>query len=139
MTILNRTKYAAGFEDAPIVLMDRVKNIAGDYITQASVSTITYRVDAYSSQRDAETCSNATEVTDDTSLTVSAVVYDTLQTAAPWDSTADSAGYNFRFTLPAASRPVGDKWHRVEVVITPSTGDAFPLVWIIETLAMGGT
>jgi hypothetical protein len=41
MSAINRTKYAIGFEDAPIVLMDRVKNIAGDYITQASVSTIT--------------------------------------------------------------------------------------------------
>lgn len=133
---MNRTKYAQGFEDAPIVLMDRVKNIAGAYITQASVSTITYRVDAYSSQRDAETCSNATEVTDDTSLTTADVVYDTLQTAAPWDSTADATGYNFRFTLPAASRPVGDKWHRVEVIITPTSGDAYPLVWIVETLAM---
>jgi len=132
----NPIKYAAGLEDAPIVLMDRVKNIAASYITQASVSTITYRVDAYSSQIDAEKCSNGTEVTDDTSLTISAVVYDTLQTAAPWDSTADATGYNFRFTLPAASRPVGDKWHRVEVIITPSTGDAYPLVWIIETLAM---
>lgn len=136
---MNRTKYAAGFEDAPIVLMDRVKNIAGAYITQAAVSTITYRVDAYSSQRDAETCSNPTEVTDDTSLTKTDVVYDTLQTAAPWDSTADATGYNFRFTLPAASRPVGDKWHRVEVIITPTSGDAYPLVWIVETLAMGGT
>jgi hypothetical protein len=136
---MNRTKYAEGFEDAPIVLMDRVKNIAGAYITQASVSSISYRCDAYSSQTDAEKCSNGTEVTDDTSLTISSVVYDTLQTAAPWDSTADATGYNFRFTLPAASRPVGDKWHRVEVIITPATGDAYPLVWIIETLAMGGT
>lgn len=135
----NPIKYAAGLEDAPIVLMDRVKNIAGEYITQASVSTITYRCDSYSSQNDAEKCSNGTEVTDDTSLTTSAVVYDTLQTAAPWNSTADALGYNFRFTLPAAARPTGDKWHRVEVIITPTSGDAYPLVWIIETLAMGGS
>jgi hypothetical protein len=139
MSAINRTKYAIGFEDAPIVLMDRVKNIAGDYITQASVSTITYRCDEYASQEDAEECSNGTEIIDDTALVVSSVVYNTLQTAAPWDSTTDATGYNVRFTLPASARTVGERWHRVEVNITPASGDSYPLVWIIETLAMGGT
>lgn len=135
----NRTKYGIGFEDAPIALMDRVKSIAGAYVTQASLSTITYRVDEYASQEDAEQCESGTEILDDTSLTISAVIYDTLQTAAPWDSTADSLGYNFRLDLAGTRRPNGNKWHRIEVLITPSSGGAYPLVWIVETLAMGGT
>jgi len=136
---VNRTKYGIGFEDAPIALMDRVKSIAGAYVTQASLSTITYRVDEYASQEDAETTTGGTVITAATSLTISAVIFDTLQTAAPWDSAADSTGYNFRLDLAGTHRPNGGKWHRVEIVITPSSGGAYPLVWIIETLAMGGT
>jgi len=135
----NRTKYAIGYEDAPIALMDRVKSIAGAYITQASVSTITHRVDEYASQADAVACQNGTEILAATSLTVSAVVFDALQTAAPWDSAADAIGYNFRLDLAGTRRPNGGKVHRVEIVITPTSGGAYPLVWIVETLAMGGT
>ena len=136
---IDRTKLAIGYEDSPIALMDRVKNLSGTNITQASVSTITYRVDEYASENDARSTSNGTEITDDTSLTKTDVVFDTLQTAAPWDSTADATGYNFRVDLAGTHRPNGNKWHRVEITITPSTGGAFPLVWIIETLAMGGS
>jgi len=130
---------AEGFEDAPIVLMDRVKNLDGAYVTQSSLTSITYRVDQYASEGDARACINGTEVVDDTTLTISTVISDTLLTAAPWNSTADSTGYNLRFTLPGTARPTGGKWHRVEVILTPSSGGAYPVVWIIDTKAMGGT
>jgi hypothetical protein len=128
-----------GFEDGPGEVMDRCKGLTGAYITQSSLSSVTYRVDQYESESDAERCVNGTEVIDDTALTVSAVVFDTLQTAAPWDSTKDAVGYNLRFTLPGTARPTGNKWHRVEV-IGVSGGISFPMaVWNIDTKAMGGS
>lgn len=138
MTI-SRTKYAIGYEDAPIALMDRVKNLSGENITQSSVTSLAYRVDEYASQLEAETCTSGTEITASTSLVKTSVVFDTLQTSAPWDIAADATGYNFRLDLAGANRPNGNKWHRVEIVITPTSGGAFPLVWIVETLAMGGS
>lgn len=139
--ILDRTKQWAAFEDTKITLMDRVKNLSGAYVTQASIDTMTYRVDQYASEIDARKCSNGTEIIDDTSLTVSDCIFDTLQTAAPWDSDSDELGYNVKVALPKTAQPTGDRWHRVEITLTPISGadDAFPLVWLINTLAMGGT
>ena len=134
MTTISRTKYATGYQSTPIVLMDRVKSVADVDVTQASLSTITYTVKKYASQLDAEGDDDATSVITSTSVTISAAIFDTLQTAAPWDSTADANGYNFKFTLPAASRPT-EGWHRVQFTFTPATGEAYPVVWIIETLA----
>lgn len=139
--ILDRTKQWAGFEDTKIVLMDRVTNLAGAYVTQASLSTMVYRVDEYASEADARACSNGTEIATAQSLTIADCVYDTLQTAEPWDSDADPTGYNVKCVMPKTTRPNGSKWHRYEIMLTPTSGsdDAFPLVWIIETLAMGGS
>jgi hypothetical protein len=134
MTTISRTKYATGYQSTPIVLMDRVKSVAGADVTQSSLSTITYTVKKYASQADAEGDDDATSVITSTSVTISSSIFDTLQTAAPWDSVADTNGYNFKFTLPAASRPT-EGWHRVQFVFTPATGEAYPVVWIIETLA----
>lgn len=140
--MLDRTKQWAGFEDTSIVLMDRVKNLAGTYVTQASLSTMTYRVDEYASEADARSCSNGSPIVGTpTSLTIADCVFDTLQTSAPWDSTADPTGYNIKITMPKTTRPNGGKWHRYEIILTPTSGadDAFPLVWIIETLAIAGS
>lgn len=130
---------AEGFEDNPLVLMDYCKNLAGAAVTQASLSALTYRVDEYASQEDAEQCESGTETVDDTALTISSCIYDTLQTAAPWDAVANATGYNLRFTLPGTARPNGNKWHRVEVNGTASGVTFAMAVWIVETKAMGGT
>lgn len=126
------------YEDAPVEIMDYCKNLSGAAVTQSSLSALTYRVDEYASDQDAELCRDGTEIVDDTTLPIASAIYDTLQTGAPWD-TAHGAGYNMRFTLPGATRPTGNKWHRVEVIGTASAVP-FPMaVWIIETLAMGGS
>lgn len=135
----SRTKQAAAYAGCQVALMDRVKNLEGALITQASVSSLSYRVDRYSSLQDAEECENGTETADDTALTPkSSYIFDTLQTAAPWDSTKDASGYNVRVDLPGASRPTGNCWHRYELTITPSTGEAFKIVWIIQSEAVSG-
>jgi hypothetical protein len=122
------------FEGVPAVLMARIVGAAATNITQATVSRLDYTVDQYDSERQAERDESPTSVTTLTQLTpVSTYVYDTLQTDNDWS--ADSTGYNFKFTAPAASFPVGNKWNRVEVKVTPSSGEAFVVVWVIEVLA----
>lgn len=134
---MSKIHYASGFEDSPIVLMDRVTSVSGAAITQATITSIAYVVHEYASQQEAERDINGSAVGTAGTLTKTDVVFDTLQTGAPW--TYDTTGYNFRFTLPGTRRPTGGKWHRVEVTFTPSSGEAFPIVWIIETKALAGS
>jgi hypothetical protein len=130
--------YVKAFAGSGVSLMDRVQGNAGTNITQASISTISYSVYRYATRDDAEAAQDGTEVVAATSLTVSAVVYDTLQTSSPWSSTQDSTGYNFRYNSVAADRPAvdggGTYWHRFDVLFTPPSGAPFVLVWIVETL-----
>jgi hypothetical protein len=123
------------FEGAPKVLMARVQGAAATNITQATVTALSYTVDQYDSEDDALADENATSVATSTALTpVSSYVYDTLQTDNDWQ--ADSSGYNFKFTAPAASFPAGSKWVRVEVWVDPTSGEDFPGgVFVLEVLA----
>jgi hypothetical protein len=141
MSAAARVHRAKGFEGAPIVLMNRVYDGAGAVIVQGAITSIAYRVWEYASEDEADRDENGEQVGAEASLTVASVVYNTLQTASPWDSTRDSTGYNFRFTLPSACRPTGGTWHRVEVVFNPSAAgeEDFPIVWIIETLPRAGS
>lgn len=126
--------YATAFEDAGISLMDRVQGNGGTNITQAAITSISYSVYEYTSKDAATQGSGGTLIVGPSSLTVSAVVFDTLQTAAPWDSTADSTGYNFRYNSVAADRPTGDRWHRYEIAFVPASGANFKVVWVVHTL-----
>lgn len=133
---MSRIHYAEVFEDSPKVLMDRVQNITGANITQAVITSISRQVFEYGSQEEAESNTEGTEVGTAASLTVSDVVFDTLQTTAPWDSTVDATGYNFKDVVPAAKFPTGRKWYRVEYLVTPTTGEAFPIVWIVQAVSI---
>lgn len=77
-------------------------------ITQATVSTITYAV-----YDDA----GATIVSG--SLTVSAVVYDSLQTGTIW--TRDGTGFNFKHKLPATAFPNPNETYRLTYTFTMAT------------------
>lgn len=112
-----------GREDSPITLRAHIKGLNGADITQASLSSIAYQVFEYASESECVDDSDGTEVGTSASLTVSAVVTDTLQTGNGW--TADSEGYNFAFTLPKARLENGGKWYRVEVWMTPASGEEF--------------
>jgi hypothetical protein len=130
---INKTTAFAG---CGVTLMDRIQGNGATNITQASITSIAYTVTSYGSETEAEEASNGTAVIASSPLTKTSVVFDTLQTAAPWDSTADSTGYNFRYDSPAADRPTGHKWHRFDIVFTPASGAKFAVVWIVETLPM---
>ena len=122
-------------ERTPIDLMDRVYGAGKLLINQLSIAAVKYQVFEYASQTDAERDCNRTEVGAEAILDVGDVVFDELQTSDGWNVKKDPAGYNFRFTLPAARRPTGNKWHRVEIWLTPSAlgAEPYPLVWLIQS------
>ncbi len=129
--------HTKAFAGCGVTLMDRVQGNAGTNITQASITGVAYTVKRYDSLDDAEAGVHGTSVVASTSLTVSTVVYDTLQTAAPWDSSADSTGYNVRYNSLAADRPntASDTvWDRYQFTWTPVSGAMFSTAWIVETL-----
>ena len=107
------------------MLLARIVNASGSYITQASLTAIKYMV------RDIDGESSGTLTT----LTVSAVVFDTLQTGGAWD--ADSVGYNFATTIPASAfawTPTLDerdnqatRHFQVDVRFTPTSGEQ----WVV--------
>jgi hypothetical protein len=66
-------------------------------------------------------------------VTVSSAVFNALQTDSRW--TVDSTGYNFRFTVPAASFAKAGKT-RVEFKFTPASGQAFHVVFDVQVRAL---
>ena len=113
------------FEDGAVVLMARVQNASAANITQASVTAITYAV--YDVQQN-------TTVLASTSLTVSSVVFDTLQTPSIW--TKDTTGYNFRHDPAKTTLPNGGKVYRFEYLIDPTSGEDFWIVFEVTTQAI---
>lgn len=102
-----------GWEDAALTVMARVQKDATN-ITQAALSNIYCRVYDSSDTLQASP-----------SVTISSAVFDTLQTDSRW--TADSTGYNFRFTVPASAFATAGKY-RIEFIFDPASGDDFALV-----------
>lgn len=135
MSAINWVDGDGVFEDAPLLLMDRVRNMAGAYPTQASITSIKYKVFACEDE-DAVIAANGEIVGTETTCVIADVLYDTLQTDSRW--TKDTTGYNLAIELPPGSRPAGG-WHRIEAVITPVTGSPYPVVWGVRTLAMAGS
>lgn len=94
-------------------------------VTQAAVSTLTWTV--------AEVLSDGSLGTPTTgTLTVSSVVYDTLQTGTVWTTFVDDGqfksgliGYNFRTQLAAANFPKGKTTYRVVFKWTLTGGTVF--------------
>lgn len=116
------------FEDSGLYLMARVKGNAGTNITQGTIASIALKV--YDRTADNEEVYSA-------ALTVSAVVFNTLQTGAldpRW--TKDIHGYNFGAAVPASAFATGGHTYRVEVVFTPSSGDQFALVADVHALEL---
>ena len=106
-------------EDGGAIFLARVLGAAGTAINQASISSITVKV------FDLDVTDPDTSVYNAT-LTVSAVVFDTLQTDAIW--TEDSVGYNFKHAMSASAFPTGDHNYRIEYKFTPASGEIF---WVL--------
>ena len=108
------------YEDSTFSLMSRF-TVDGANATQSDCSSITMKawdVDDYD-----------TPVLDAT-LTVSAVVYDTLQTDGRWS--VDATGYNFRYDVADTVCTTAGTQYRFEAVVTTSGGKLPPMVWIVN-------
>lgn len=97
-------------EDSAFALMQRVSN--GSDLTQADVSTIAWEVFSL-----ADNSSVTSGI-----LTVSSVIFDTLQTDDRW--TEDGTGYNFRHEV-AETVLTSPGRYRFEHLFTLAAGNAF--------------
>lgn len=110
------------FEDAGATILARITGHAGSPITQASLSSIAYKVfDRSGADPDTATQTGT--------LTISTVVYDALQLDARW--TVDASGYNFLHAAPAAWFPDASHRYRIEYKLTPAAGEIF---WVIAEI-----
>ena len=114
--------YGTWNEDGTATIQGRVvtrdgtgASVAGEgkLALQADISSITLKV----FQLDTV----ATE-TYTTTLTVSSVIYNTLQTDATWVPVVDSIGYNFQADIPASAFPTGETRYRASAKFTTSGG-----------------
>lgn len=131
-----------------VTLMARVRGNAGSLITQASFSSISFTV------RD---LTNGTTIVSGVALTISSVVFNTLQQGDPsWDKDSSinlgkdgSYGYNFKTTIPAVhfsnydvgtTQPFDVRPHRfrVDVEMIPVTGEKFRIPFEFGTIPTWG-
>ena len=113
--------FGTAFKNGTAVLMARVVDGDGDEIEQADVSAVEYSVFELDPCRP----DNLAVVPghDQVSLTVSSVVYNTLQTGGLW--TVDEVGYNFRHEInvsTAEAFPKAGAQYQVRYELTPTAG-----------------
>jgi len=104
------------WEGVSPTVMARWRGSTGGNLKQANVTTIAYQV------HDLHVSSTAGAVASSTGLTVSDVIFDTLQTDERW--TKDTTGYNFRHTLGSTVFATGGHTYRVEYRLTESSTGA---------------
>lgn len=127
----NEPIYGTCKENSGKTLRARINGHAATPITQASLTTFKYAVTKYSSRDDAIEDTNGTVVVAETALTISAVIFDALQS---WD--VDSTGYNMAHALAATSFPDGNVWYRVEYWADPTSGEDFlAALFFLECMA----
>ena len=109
------------FRHGSALLMARVVNASGQTLNQASVSALEYTVYELTTDNP----SGLVAVTGHTGvvLTVSDVIYDSLQNNDAW--TVDTEGYNFRHELDVSTNEAfseAGKVYQVRYELTPITG-----------------
>lgn len=107
-----------------IEVMNRLTDRAGNLITQADVDTITYTVYGVGPNGTLEAVTGH----DGETLTVADVVFDELQTGAPWS--ADATGYNFLHALDVSANAAFVAWGaRYLIVYRVNLTSGQPIVW----------
>lgn len=121
-----------------VTLMARVRGGDGALLTRAALSSVTYIV---TSEVVTTTAADGTTTTTTTqsavTLTISSVVFNSLQQADPrWTADSESEpgpdgewGYNFAATLPATAFTEDGATYQVDVVFTPVTGQPWRCVF----------
>lgn len=101
----------------------------GKWLQQANISSISCNV--------YDVTDSDTEVTPAPSITVSDVIFDTVQTdGAAWSLDDNALGYNFKATLAPTYFPTGGHVYRVEFYFTLS-GGTHKLPVLFEGVARG--
>ena len=103
------------WEDSGYTVLARILGHDGSEVQQADVSTIAWTI--------SESTDPATVVASGT-LSVAAVIYDTLQTSDDrWSR--DTTGFNFAAPMAATSVPSGNKTYQLLYTFTPASGEAY--------------
>jgi hypothetical protein len=113
--------YGTALKNGSITLLARVVGRDGDNIVQFDVASIEYSVYLLDDQ-DADSRTEVEGHTD-VALSVSQVIFDTLQLDLLW--TVDDLGYNFRHVLDVSQGPafaVAGRRYLVEHRLTPISG-----------------
>ncbi len=111
---------------APFVLARLLAPDDGDPLVQADLSAIVWSL--FDLDADPRTA-----IVDGATLTISNVIFDTLQTDSRW--TADDVGYNFAHQVPSANLATGGHTFRAEYKFT-SGGETFRHAAVIELIDM---
>ncbi len=124
---------------APIFLA-RVVGNDGAYLVQANLSSIAYSIFTLN-PNDPDTETAVASAHTAAALTISAVVWDTLQLDNLWRNDdgdlVDALGYNFRFQPVISSAqafPVAGAMYGVRVTMTPSSGQKVVLFWKVRCI-----
>ncbi len=113
-------------------LMHRLTDDAGSPILQADVDTINYTIYAVGLRGRLEAVTGH----DAGSLVVADVIFDELQTSAPWNTDKDAQGYNFRHTPDLAENDAFPAWSSNYLVVYKVTLTAGPPIvwrWVVRT------
>jgi hypothetical protein len=123
-------------------LMARIRNYAGVLMTQASISSI----NAVVTDLTKEKALAGSGFVSNTSLVVSSVVFDTLQSDLTWQKdtamnpappppVSDGAfGFNFAWLAPATNFATAGDRYQVDVKFVPVTGEPFIVPFQFQTL-----
>lgn len=115
------------WEDTGLTVLARILGNDAVAITIPTISSITCEVMEILTEE---------QVAVVTIGTISAVVFNTLQTDDRW--TEDTVGYNFRHTVPASAFPEPNKQYRVGYEFTPATGEPFGMAVDVTTKRLFG-
>ncbi len=109
------------YKNGSAILMARIVDSAGAYIQQSGVSQIEYSIFELDPCRPDNVVAVAGH--DSVALSVSSVIYDSLQTGGLW--TVDATGYNFRHQINVSQNeafPKAGTQYQVRYELTPSAG-----------------
>tara|TARA_Y100001963_G_C6669720_1_gene394515 strand:+ start:581 stop:958 length:378 start_codon:yes stop_codon:yes gene_type:complete len=110
------------FEDTAPTFLSRVVGNDAANIQQSDFGAITVAV-----YKDGSTTATHTDT-----LTVSDVVFDSLQKDDRW--TADATGYNFRHQIAASVFSDGDATYQVEFLFNPTSGEDWLVLFRVDTV-----
>ncbi len=118
---MSNDTYGTVEKGGTVTCLARIVGDAATVISQATISTATYSV--FLLDDDDPDSRTVVSGHDGASLTVSAIIFNTLQTDARW--TVDSTGYNFRHTIDVSSNnafAVAGRNYLVEYLLMPASG-----------------